>query len=79
MQRAGSQDTRKLVQAVHQVAFDAPGGPLAVLPENNHCALTPRIGVCRPDGGFDVVWQSDAAVRPDPYMTSLGLDAFWLE
>lgn len=79
LQRAGSQDTRKLVQAVHQVAFDAPGGPLAVLPENNHCALTPRIGVCRPDGGFDVVWQSDAAVRPDPYMTSLGLDAFWLE
>ena len=79
LQRAGSQDTRKLMQAVHQVAFDAPGGPLAVLPENNHCALTPRIGVCRPDGGFDVVWQSDAAVRPDPYMTSLGLDAFWLE
>ena len=66
LQRAGSQDTRKLMQAVHQVAFDAPGGPLAVLPENNHCALTPRIGVCRPDGGFDVVWQSDAAVRPDP-------------
>ena len=45
-----------------------------MLPENNHCALTPRIGVC-PAGGFDVVWQSDAAVRPDPYMTSLGLDA----
>ena len=78
LQRVGGMDTRRLVQAVHQVAFDAPGGRLAVLSENNHCVLTPRIGICRDDGAFDVVWQSPEAVRPDPYLTALGLDALWL-
>jgi len=78
LQRVGSLDTRKLVQAVHTVKFDSPEGPLAILPENNHCVLTPRIGVCRADGRFEVVWQGREPVKPDPYLTTFGLDEFWL-
>ncbi len=78
LQRVGSLDTRKLVQAVHGVSFMAPEGPLAILAENNHCVLTPRIGVCRGDGRFEVVWQGSEPVKPDPYLTTFGLDAFWL-
>ncbi|NMU91586.1 transporter substrate-binding domain-containing protein [Achromobacter ruhlandii] len=78
LQRAGSLDTRKLAQAVHQVGFDAPGGRLTILAENNHSVLTPRIGVCRADGRFDIVWASGEPVKPDPYLTAFGLDEFWL-
>lgn len=79
LQRVGSMDTRKLVQAVHQVQFDAPDGQMSVLAENNHSVLTPRIGVCREDGRFDIVWESDEPVKPDPYLTGFGLDEFWLK
>jgi branched-chain amino acid transport system substrate-binding protein len=41
--------------------------------------LTPRIGVCREDGRFDIVWESDEPVKPDPYLTAFGLDEFWLK
>ncbi|MEI2415894.1 transporter substrate-binding domain-containing protein [Orrella sp. JC864] len=78
LQRTGSLDTRKLVQAVHGVRFMAPEGPLSILAENNHCVLTPRIGVCRADGSFDVVWQGSEPVKPDPYLSTFGLDEFWL-
>jgi branched-chain amino acid transport system substrate-binding protein len=79
LQRVGSLDTRKLVEAVHGVTLDSPGGPIAILAENNHCVLTPRIGVARADGNFDVVWQSREPVRPDPYLSTFGMDEFWLK
>lgn len=79
LQRVGSLDTRKLLDAVHGVTLDAPGGPVAILAENNHCVLTPRIGVVRDDGNFDIVWQAQEPVRPDPYLSTFGMDEFWLK
>jgi branched-chain amino acid transport system substrate-binding protein len=35
--------------------------------------------VCREDGRFDIVWESDEPVKPDPYLTAFGLDEFWLK
>ena len=78
LQRAGSLDRRKLVEAVRMVRFDSPEGPVAVDAENNHCVLTPRIGVCRRDGQFDVVWESSEPVKPDPYLSTFGFSEFWL-
>jgi ABC-type branched-subunit amino acid transport system substrate-binding protein len=79
LQAAGSMDTRKLVQAAYGVRFDSPEGPIAIDPENNHCALTPRIGICRADGQFDVVWEASAPVKPDPYLSTFGFSEFWLK
>ena len=78
LQRAGSLDRRKLVEAARAVQFDSPEGMISVDPENNHCALTPRIGVCKSDGEFDVVWESAAPVKPEPYLTTFGFTEFWL-
>ena len=75
---SGSLETRKLVNAVHTVRLESPEGTITVDPENNHCALTPRIGVCRVDGSFDVVWESKLPVKPDPYMSTYGFSDFWL-
>jgi len=78
LQQAGSLDTRRLVEALRTVQFDSPEGTIAVDPENNHCSLTPRIGVCRADGEFEVVWQGQAPVKPEPYLTTFGFTEFWL-
>lgn len=78
LQRSGSLDRRKLVEAVHQVKFEAPEGLITVDPENNHCSLTPRIGICRSDGQFDIVWEAGEPIRPDPYLSTFGFSEFWL-
>ena len=76
--RSGSLDSGKLVQALHQVSFDSPEGLLQVDAENNHCVLTPRIGVCNAAGQFDVVWESSVPIKPDPYLSTYGFSEFWL-
>ena len=78
LERSGSMDTQKLVQAVHRVSFDSPEGLLTVDGESNHCALTPRIGVCMANGQFDIVWQSSEPVKADPYLSTYGFAEFWL-
>lgn len=78
LQRSGSLDRRKLVEAAHRVRLEAPEGLITVDPENNHCSLTPRIGICRSDGQFDIVWEAKEPVRPDPYFSTFGFSEFWL-
>lgn len=77
LQRAGTLDTSRLVEAVHAVRFESPEGTVTVDADNNHCALTPRIGVCRADGRFDIVWEGAAPVKPDPYLSGVGFGDFW--
>ena len=78
LQRAGSMDRRKLVEAARAVSFDSPEGRVTVDAENNHCALTPRIGICRADGQFDIAWEASEPVRPYPYLSTFGFSEFWL-
>jgi ABC-type branched-subunit amino acid transport system substrate-binding protein len=78
LQRTGSLDRRKLVEAAHTVKLESPEGLVTIDAENNHCALTPRIGVCRSDGQFEVVWESSEPVKPDPYLSTFGFSEFWL-
>jgi ABC-type branched-subunit amino acid transport system substrate-binding protein len=76
LQRSGSLDRRKLVDAARAVWFDSLEGRVTVDAENNHCVLTPRIGVCRSDGQFDIVWESSAPIKPDPYLSTFGFVEF---
>lgn len=78
LQRAGGMDRRKLVEAARTVSFDSPEGLVTVDAENNHCALTPRIGICRADGQFEIAWEASGPVRPDPYLSTFGFSEFWL-
>ena len=76
--QAGSLDTQRLVEAALGLSLDAPEGPIQIDPDNNHTWLTPRIGRVRGDGGFDVVWQAKAAVKPDPYLAVSPLGGRWI-
>lgn len=78
LERTGSLDTRKLVKAAHGVHFESPEGLLSLDADNNHSLHTPRIGVCRADGQFDIVWQGAEPVKPDPYLSTFGFSEFWL-
>lgn len=78
LERTGSLDTGRLVQTAHAVTFDSPEGILSIDAENNHCSLTPRIGVCRSDGQFEIVWEGKGPIKPDPYLSTFGFSEFWL-
>jgi ABC-type branched-subunit amino acid transport system substrate-binding protein len=78
LERAGTLDTQRLVEAALGLSFEAPEGTVQIDPENNHTWLTPRIGRVRRDGGFDVVWQAKAAVKPDPYLAVSPLGGRWI-
>ncbi|MBS3805254.1 MAG: transporter substrate-binding domain-containing protein [Oleiphilaceae bacterium] len=76
--RTGSLETRKLVDSLAGMTLASPEGLITVDGENNHCSLTPRIGICRSNGHFDVLWESSSPVKPDPYLSTFGFSEFWL-
>jgi len=78
LERAGTLDTQRLVEAALGLSFEAPEGTIQIDPDNNHTWLTPRIGRVRRDGGFDVIWEAKAAVKPDPYLAVSPLGARWI-
>jgi branched-chain amino acid transport system substrate-binding protein len=78
LERTGSLERHRLVEATHGQRFDSPEGPVSIDADNNHCTLTPRIGICRSDGQFDVIWESPEPVKPDPYLSTFGFSDFWL-
>ncbi|UQG60918.1 transporter substrate-binding domain-containing protein [Marinobacter sp. M3C] len=65
---AASADVEVVKKALYATSFDGPQGLVHVDPENNHCYLTPRIGISRVDGTFSIVSEFPEPVRPDPYL-----------
>ncbi len=78
LERAGTLDTQRLVEAALGLSFDAPEGAIQIDPDNNHTWLTPRIGRVRHDGGFRRGLEAKAAVKPDPYLAMSPLGARWI-
>jgi ABC-type branched-subunit amino acid transport system substrate-binding protein len=76
--RAATLDTQRLVEAALGLSFEAPEGMVRIDPDNNHTWLTPRIGRVRAGGGFDILWQAKATVKPDPYLAFSPLGARWI-
>jgi urea transport system substrate-binding protein len=67
---AGTVDIQAVKETIKGQQFAAPGGMVTVDTENQHTWKTVRIGKVRADGQFDVVWDSEAPVRPDPFPSS---------
>lgn len=70
LRRAKTDNIDKLRPAILGATLDAPQGPLRIDPTNAHTYLWPRIGRAKQDGQFEILAESDNAVRPDPYLTS---------
>lgn len=78
LERAGSMDTQKLIDAVLNERILAPEGVIEIDSENHHAWLQPRIGIACEDGSFNIVWQAKEPVKPDPYLTTYEFADFWL-
>lgn len=65
---AGSEAIEPVKRALFDVQFDAPQGSIWVDGNNNHCYLTPSIGLSNATGQFDILEAAPAPVRPDPYL-----------
>lgn len=78
LERAGSLDTQRLVDAALGLSYEAPEGPVQIDAENNHTWLTPRIGRARRDGRFDILWEAKSPVKPDPYLAVTPLAQRWI-
>jgi branched-chain amino acid transport system substrate-binding protein len=65
---AGSDDVAAVRKALPDLTVDAPQGRVSVDGGTNHTFLTPRIGKSTSAGQFEILWEADHPVRPDPYL-----------
>ena len=72
LERAGDMDTQRLALCARGLEMEAPQGKVTIDTDNNHTWLVPRIGVWNGVDAFDIVWQAEQAVPPDPWLVSYG-------
>jgi ABC-type branched-subunit amino acid transport system substrate-binding protein len=65
---AGSAGFEEVRAAVRGMQFVAPQGLVTVDPENLHCWMRPRIGRSTTNGDFELIFEADRPIRPDPYL-----------
>ena len=65
-EKAKSFDVDKVIAASSGLAFDAPEGQIRIHATNHHVAKKVRVGRARPDGQFDIVYES-AMIEPNPF------------
>ena len=79
VERLGKIDPGRVALEVLGDEFEAPEGTVCVDRDTRHLWLTPRIGIAQPDGLFEVVWESGAVIRPDPYLATTRFEEKSLE
>ena len=64
---AASAEPARVLGAIFRQTLNAPGGMVAIDPDNHHLWKTPRIGKIRGDGQFDIVWDAGQSMAPTPF------------
>jgi ABC-type branched-subunit amino acid transport system substrate-binding protein len=72
LELAGEMDTQRMMHCARGLELEAPHGRIVVDLDNNHTWMTPRVGIWNGRNAFDVVWESDQVVQPDPWLVSYG-------
>ena len=66
--RVGSVDAGKVREALIGTTVPNLSGGLAEMLPNHHISKPAYIGAIRPDGQYDVIWQSAESIRGDPWL-----------
>lgn len=66
-EKAKSFDPDKVIAASAGLELDAPEGKVKVHDTNHHVWKKVRVGRARPDGQFDIVWESEKPIEPNPF------------
>jgi branched-chain amino acid transport system substrate-binding protein len=72
LERANTMDTEILRPSILGSDIEAPQGKVSVNPLCGHTDLWTRIGRANRGGEFDLVYESQAAVKADPYLIGYG-------
>ncbi|CAK7254712.1 MULTISPECIES: transporter substrate-binding domain-containing protein [Shinella] len=72
LEETNSLDTRQLRTFVMGAEFEAPQGSVSINPVWGHADVWTRIGRANRQGQFDIVFQSQASVKADPYLIGYG-------
>ena len=75
LEQTNTIDTDVLRPMVLGSNFDAPQGEVSINPACSHADLCTRIGRANRAGQFDILYQSLAPVRADPYLVGYGRSA----
>jgi branched-chain amino acid transport system substrate-binding protein len=67
---AGSDDPDAISRNLAGMEFDAPQGRIRIDSDNHHTELWSRIARIDAMGKFDIIWQSETRIRPDPYFVT---------
>jgi urea transport system substrate-binding protein len=67
VEAAGSSDVAEIRANVGNIGFRGPGGMTYIEGEDLHVWKKTRIGRILGDGQFEIVWESDNPIRPEPY------------
>jgi branched-chain amino acid transport system substrate-binding protein len=67
---ANTMDVDVLRPLVLGTEYNAPQGRISIDPENSHTGLWTRIGRANRAGQFDILWETTAQVKPDPYLVA---------
>lgn len=68
IKKAKTTDTDSLRKAFSGITFEAPQGIIKVDENNHHLWLFSRIGRINEKGQFDILWESDGPIPPDPFL-----------
>ena len=68
VEKAGSFDVDKVIDAAGGVTYDAPEGTVTVNGENHHIAKTALIGEVQPNKLIKAIWTSGKPIEPDPFL-----------
>jgi urea transport system substrate-binding protein len=74
VRQAGTTDVDAVRQAMYGQKVKAPGGFVSTMNTNHHLSKPVMIGEIRPDGQFDVVWQTKEPIRADAWSPHLPED-----
>jgi urea transport system substrate-binding protein len=67
VEKAGTPDTAAVRKAIRGMKFKAPEGLVTIDPTNNHTSKIVQVGRVRPDGQFEILWNSGKPVKPEPF------------
>jgi len=67
VEAAGSSDVADIRANVGNIGFKGPGGMTFIEGVDLHVWKKTRIGRILDDGQFEIVWESDNPIRPEPY------------
>ena len=69
-EKAGTFDVEDIRMAAKGLTFDGPNGMVKIDEGNQHLQQKIRIGRINSHGMIDTIWESAAAVKPDPYLST---------